>query len=125
MRLLLNEQINPQVAAVLRARGCDVSTAGDLGTRGSTDEEQLTAATHYRRALVTYNIGDFAVLAGEWARRGLTHWGIVLVSDRTLSQRSVGDLTRALERLVTEFSGEDALVDQVLFLTRGEGPEAP
>lgn len=125
MRLLLNEQINPNAAVVLRARGCDVATADDLGTRGATDEEQLAAAARNRRTLVTYNIADFAVLAGEWTRRGLTHWGIVLVSERTVSQRSVGDLSRALERLVTEFPGEDALVDQVLFLTRGEGQKTP
>jgi predicted nuclease of predicted toxin-antitoxin system len=125
VRLLLNEQINPHAAVVLRARGCDVVTADDLGTRGATDEEQLSAAVRNRRTLVTYNIADFAVLAGEWARRGLTHWGIVLVSERTVSQRSVGDLARALERLVMEFPGEGALVDQVLFLTRGEEQEAP
>lgn len=125
MRLLLNEQINPHAAVVLRARGCDVATADDLGTRGATDEEQLSAAVRNRRTLVTYNIGDFAVLAVEWARKGLTHWGIVLVGERTVSQRSVGDLSRALERLAAEFPGESALVDQVLFLTRGEGQGTP
>lgn len=49
----------------------------------------------------------------------------MLVSERTISQRSVGDLARALARLVAESPGEDALLDQVLFLTRGEGWEAP
>lgn len=119
MRLLLNEQINPTVAAELRRKGYDVVAATDIGTRGATDPEQLLAATSARRALVTYNIGDFQRLLTEWEQRGLTHWGIIFVSEKTVSQRSVGRLVSALEHLLGDFPGEDALLNQAVYLTRG------
>lgn len=119
MRLLLNEQINPKVAAELRRKGYDVVTANELGTRGSSDPEQLAAAAVARRALVTYNIADFQALLTEWSQRGFTHWGIILVSEKTISQRSIGPLIQALEHLLHAFPAEDALLNQALYLTKG------
>lgn len=121
MRLLLNEQINPGVAAQLRARGHDVMAAHEAGTRGASDPEQLVAATAQRRALVTYNIGDFHALLVEWAHAGLTHWGIVFVSERSVPQRSVGSLVQALDRLLRDFPAEDAMVSQAVYLGKA-GP---
>lgn len=65
MRLLLNEQINPAVAAELRRKGYGVVSASELGTRGANDWEQLSAAVAAHRALVTYNIADFRRLLAE------------------------------------------------------------
>ncbi len=116
MRLLLNEQINPAVAAELQKKGYDVATPTDLGTRGATDYEQLATAASERRALVTYNIGDFHDLLMEWSRRGLTHWGIIFISEKTISQRSIGPLIRALQQLLDELPADDSLLDQAIFL---------
>ena len=120
MRLLLNEQINPVVARQLRKRGHDVVTPEDLGTRGARDPEQLRAAATARRALVTYNIPDYQRLLFEWHQRGLSHWGIIFVSEKTVPQRNPGRLVRALNRLLAEHPARDALRDQALFLTARE-----
>ena len=118
MRLLLNEQINPQVATELRNRGYDIVAATEAGTRGASDSEQLAAAASDRRAIVSYNIADFQELFAEWAQRGLTHYGIVFVSEKTIPQRAVGPLVRALERVLKEYGSEDALLNQALYLAR-------
>jgi predicted nuclease of predicted toxin-antitoxin system len=120
MRLLLDEQINPAVARQLRKRGHDVVTPQDLGTRGARDPEQLRAAAAARRALVTYNIPDYRRLLFEWHQRGLSHWGIIFVSEKTIPQRNPGQLVRALHRLLGEHPARDALRDQALFLTARE-----
>lgn len=119
MRLLLNEQINPVVAAELRRKGHDVVSASELGTRGANDWEQLSAAVSAHRALVTYNIADFQRLLAEWAQKGLAHWGIIFVSEKTISQRSLGPLVLALGRLLDEFPKDDALLNQGIYLTKG------
>jgi predicted nuclease of predicted toxin-antitoxin system len=118
VRLLLNEQINPRVAAELRRKGHDVLSAGELGTRGASDSEQLAAAVAAQRALVTYNIGDFQALLIERAHKGFSHWGIIFVSERTISQRTIGPLVRALQRLLTDFPAKDALKNQAVHLTK-------
>ncbi len=118
MRLLLDEQINPTVAAELRRKGYDVITANEIGTRGATDPEQLAAAASAHRALVTYNVSDFQELLMEWAQKGLTHWGLIFVSEKTISQRSVGPLVLALQRLLDDFTAEDGLLNQAVYLAK-------
>jgi len=118
VRLLLNEQINPRVAAELRSKGHDVVSASELGTRGASDPEQLAAAVAAQRALVTYNIGDFQALLIERAHKSLPHWGIIFVNEKTISQRSIGPLVRALQRFLTDFPAKDALQNQALHLTK-------
>lgn len=119
MRLLLNEQISPAVAAELRRKGYDVVSASDLGTRGANDWQQLSAAASARRALVTYNIADFQRLLVEWARKGHAHSGIIFVSEKTIPQRSLGPLVLALGRLLDEFPTDEALANQGIYLTKG------
>lgn len=119
MRLLLNEQINPMVGTELRRKGYDVVTANEIGTRGASDPEQLAAAASEQRALVTYNIADFQDLLTEWSQRGLTHWGIIFVSEKTISQRSIGPLVQALQHLLHDFPAEDALLNQAGYLAKG------
>lgn len=119
MRLLLDEQINPAVAVQLREKGFDVVAVDELGTRGASDPEQLAAAASQKRALVTYNIVDFYELLTQWSQRGVTHWGIIFVSEKTIPQRAVGALVRALESLLQECKAEDALLNQALYLRKG------
>jgi len=110
--------MNPRVAAELQKKGYDVATAEGLGTRGARDAEQLATAASEHRALVTYNIADFHELVMEWSRRGLTHWGIIFVSEKTISQRSIGPLIRALQQLLDELPAEDSLLNQAIYLIK-------
>lgn len=116
MRLFLDEQISPVVSSRLRERGFDVVSPHDLGTRGRSDAEQFTWAAAERRAIVTYNVVDFLALADQFLTRGQDHSGLILVSERTIPQRDVGGLLRALEAALAAYPREGALRNQVVFL---------
>jgi predicted nuclease of predicted toxin-antitoxin system len=117
-RFLLDEHINPAVAIQLRRKGYDAASIHETEHLGLHDPEVLELAAAQRRSLVTYNIVDFEALAGQWFARGLGHSGIVLVHERTIPQRTVGKLVRALAALAVRFPGPRALDDQVIYLTR-------
>ena len=82
------------------------------------DAKVLELAAAQRRAAVTYNIVDFEALAAQWFARSQRHGGIVLVHEKTIPQRTVGSLVRALARLADRFPGARSLDDQVIYLTR-------
>jgi hypothetical protein len=116
----LDEHINPEVGCQLRRQGCDVVTVEEAGLRGIADDGLLTIAADEKRVLVTYNIGDFQLLLREWHRTGRHHSGILFVSEKTASQRSVGPLVRALKTFISSTSSEPGwLDDHGIFLTRG------
>lgn len=121
MRLLLDEHINPEVARQLRKKGYDVLSAEEARMRQASDEELLRFAARENRALVTYNIRDFQMLLWQWHRAGRHHSGIIFVSEKTVSQRTIGPLMRALRNLLdTAPRSPDWLSDQGLFLARGQ-----
>ncbi|MDE0170277.1 MAG: DUF5615 family PIN-like protein [bacterium] len=83
MKLLLDEMHAPAVAARMRHGGHDavaVKESADL--IGLGDEELLRAATADRRAVVTENIKDFAVLHRRISASGLSHSGVVFTHPR-------------------------------------------
>lgn len=116
MRLFLDEQISPVVSERLRERGFDVVSPHDLGTCGLPDADQFAWSAAHGRAIVTYNISDFRPLADQYLARGQDHSGLILVSERTIPQRDLGTLLRALEAVLTAHPEGDALRNQVVFL---------
>lgn len=64
LRLLLDQMIDVDVGAKLRAAGHDVCTVGELGMARADDGEILEVAIRQRRILVTLDddFGDWAVL---------------------------------------------------------------
>ena len=120
MRLLLDEHINPEVARLLRKKGFDVLSVEEARMREASDEQVLSFAVSEKRVIVTYNIRDFQMLLLDWHRAGRHHSGIVFVSEKTASQKTIGPLVRALKKLLdTAPRSRDWLNDQGLFLTRG------
>jgi len=116
VRLFLNEQISPVVSERLRERGFEVVCPQDLATRGLSDLEQFAWSAADGRAIVTYNIADFRLLADQSLARGQDHSGLILVSERTIPQRDLGALLRALEAALRAYPETDALRNQVVFL---------
>ena len=116
MRLFLNEQISPAVSERLREQGFDVVCPQDLATRGQSDLDQFAWSSADGRAIVTYNIADFRLLADQSLARGQEHSGLILVSERTIPQRDLGALLRALEAVLRTYPDADALRNQVVFL---------
>jgi len=117
-RFLLDEHINPGVAIQLRRKGYDAISVHDGEHLGLLDPEVLELAAAQRRAIVTYNIIDFEALASQWFARNRSHGGIVLVHEKTIPQRTVGRLVRALASVADRYPGPRALDDQVIYLTR-------
>lgn len=104
MRALLDEQLSPQIAVLLRQAGHDVVAVADLDALGGrSDRIVLEVASRERRAVVTNNIKDFRPLAAEWLAQGRTHGGLILLrSSRTRSRNVVSALTVAVEQVLRE-----------------------
>ena len=97
----------------LRARGVDVLTALEAGMVEQGDDEHLALATAAGRALVSFNVGDFARLHAGWLARGEGHAGIVLAPQQ---RYPVGELVRRLAALAAGRSAEE-LQNRVEFLS--------
>ena len=120
MKLLLDEQFAPDIAIRLRDLEHDVVAVGGRPELISAEDETLLAlSTGERRALLTNNVRDFAPIATRWAGDGRSHHGLVFVSDHTLqrSRNTIGAYVSALDRFMAEHSAQDALSDQIRWLT--------
>ena len=104
MKALLDEQLSPQIAVVLRQRGYDVVAAADRADLvGCSDRVILEIASSEQRAVVTNNIKDFRPLAAERLARGQAHGGLILLpSSRTRTRAAVTALADATERVLRE-----------------------
>jgi predicted nuclease of predicted toxin-antitoxin system len=89
VRFHLDENVDPAVAAGLRHRGVDVTTAADAGLRGASDMAHLSFAERESRVLVTHDHGFL-----QLHRKGARHAGIVYCHQQ---RRSVGSIIRSLE----------------------------
>lgn len=105
LRLYLDGHIKIQLAADLRLRGYDVLTTQDAAKETASDEEQLLFATSQNRALVTFNVRDFAILHQQWTAAGRHHAGIVV--SQQLSSRQYGILLSRMLRLLNQLSAHE------------------
>jgi len=105
VRLLLNEMWSAEIARQLRRRGHDVVAATEAGPRyrGQPDEIVFDHAREDRRAIVTDNVADYAVLVADAASRGTSHPGVVFALRPSFDRSRpgvVGAMTRALGALL-------------------------
>ena len=102
MKALLDEQLSPQIAVLLREAGYDVVAVIErVDLVGSIDSTILEVATSEGRAVVTNNIKGFRPLAAERLAQGRTHGGLILVpSTRSRSRASVTVLAGAIEKVM-------------------------
>jgi hypothetical protein len=84
------------VARALRQASVDVVLAMEVGLLGVGDEAQLAHAAAGGRALLTFNVEDFARLHAGWATQGRPHAGLILA---TQQRWRVGELVRRLLHL--------------------------
>lgn len=119
MRLLLDEQHDPEVARRLNDLGHDVSAlaARELG-RSLSDTAVLDLAAAEARAVVTEDVRDFAVEHRRRLAAGVAHFGIVITSRKRYPRDhgSIGRLIGALDDLLRAHPVEDALRDQLIWL---------
>jgi predicted nuclease of predicted toxin-antitoxin system len=102
VKALLDEQLSPQVAALLREAGYDVAAVAERHDLiASSDAIVLEVATNEGRAVVTNNIKDFRPLAATRLAHGQTHAGLILVpSTRTRTRSTTTALAAAIEKVL-------------------------
>ncbi len=102
MKALLDEQLSPQIAVLLRKAGHDVvAVAERTDLVGSSDRILLEIASSEGRAVVTNNVKDFRPLAAERLAQGRTHSGLILLpSTRTRTRSSAAELTGAIAKVL-------------------------
>jgi predicted nuclease of predicted toxin-antitoxin system len=119
LKLLLDEQFPPDIAKRLRERDHDVVAVCERPDLISAEDETLlTLSTAEKRALLTNNVRDFVPIVTRWVGEGRSHYGLLLVSDRTLkrSRKTIGAYVRAIDRALHEHPVQDALRDQIRWL---------
>ena len=107
MRAILDEQLSPQIAVLLRQAGYDVAAVADredLAER--SDRIIFESATAEGRAVVTNNVKDFRPLAAEWLAQGRVHAGLILLpSTRTRTRNAIAAVAGAIENVLRDHPG--------------------
>lgn len=99
MKVYLDEDLSPGIAALLRRRGLDATSAHEVGNGQLGDRAQLEYASREDRAIVTRNVVDFLQLARDAVASNTHHAGIILVPSRFRGdeyQAIAGAITREL-----------------------------
>jgi predicted nuclease of predicted toxin-antitoxin system len=105
VRLDFDRHIMARLADDLRSRGFNALTTEEADLDTATDEQQLAFATEEGRAILTYNIRDFAPLHRQWLADGRSHTGIIV--SRQLGSRQYGLLLQRMLRLLNHFTAEE------------------
>ena len=113
VRLLLDHHVDPRIAGDLRGHGFDVTFPRELGTERASDEDHLVWATEQRRAVFTYDIGDFRRIAERWADEGRDHAGINF--SMAPPRITYGELLSRLLALLDSITA-DEMVNQVRWI---------
>jgi hypothetical protein len=80
VKALLDEQLSPQIAMLLRQAGLDVEAVADRPDLvGRSDMVIFEVACREDRAVITNNIKDFRPLAAQWLAQGRVHGGLILL----------------------------------------------
>ena len=122
LRLLLDEQISPDVAAGLRRKHKDVKAVALAeweGGRflGQPDEAVLTGAATQGLTLVTYDRKTIPPLLKIWSEAERDFGGVVFVDEKTIRPSDLGGLIHALQRLHSDTVSWD-WSNRVYFLRR-------
>ena len=107
IRLLLDENMDVEVATQLARRGIDAATVRDSGRLGGDDLALLQYATEEGRVLCTFDT-DFVQLA----KIDIEHAGIVFVGRK---KRGIGVLVRELAQLIENRSA-DKMRNRLVYL---------
>jgi hypothetical protein len=104
VKALLDEQLSPQIAALLRQMGYDVEAAADRpDLLGCSDRSILEIASAEGRAVITNNIKDFRPLAAEWLTQGRVHGGLILLpSTRTRTRAAIAVLADRISTVLLD-----------------------
>jgi hypothetical protein len=98
LKLYLDEDAQrTSLAQSLLQHGVDVLTTSEAGQISEPDESQLAFAASVRRAIYTYNVGDYLVLHTEYLTQEKNHSGIIIGEQ---GRFGIGEQMRRLLRIV-------------------------
>ncbi len=100
--LYLDEHIWSKLPQALAQRGYDAVHACALDHTAWEDGDHLAYAAAQGRAVLTFNVADFELLATEWFFAGREHAGIILSN-----QIPTGELLRRVGRLLERVSAAE------------------
>jgi len=108
--LFIDEDVHEGLAAALRRQGIDAVNAHECRRKEVGDAERLAFAVSQQRALMTFNLTDFEVLADQYFWQDKQHFGIIVSPQRPLRE--------TLWRLValTKKFTRASLVNQLTYL---------
>ena len=101
IRFHLDENLSPAIAAGLRRRGIDCTTARESGLLGATDLAQLDFARRAGRVFVTHDVDFLSLAAAGHAHAGIVHC--------RAGPRSVGRILAQLELIHLCLSEQDMM----------------
>jgi hypothetical protein len=103
VKALLDEQLSPLIARVLRERGLDVEAVAERSDLPeASDRDVFDVASSEQRAVVTNNIKDFRPIAAERLTDGRGHAGLILLpASRSRSRDATGVLADAIEAVMS------------------------
>lgn len=107
---MTDEDIYGAIAPALRLDNIDAVSTPECDRLGESDTSQLLYATQQGRALVTFNVRDFAQLHAAWLADGKHHAGIIVSQ-----QRPIGELLRRLKRFC-QTNDQHAMRDGIEYL---------
>lgn len=110
IKLLIDEDTHLALAGALRKRGHDAVHVRESERLGVSDDEQIKYAVAQERCFVTFNVGEFVVLHGEYVKNGWEHFGVVVSP-----QKPLGRLLRDLLAFLQSHTADEAR-GQLFFL---------
>ena len=114
IRLYLDEDVSSSLADALRKRGYDAISTIEAGNIGLSDEQQLAFASAEGRAILTFNISDFADLFTKWQALEKEHFGIIV--SQQFSKQEIGELLRRVLHFLDRFTA-DEVYDGFMYLS--------
>jgi len=95
LRLLLDEQMSPEVAAQIQRKRSEISvfsvqTWRDGALRGQPDDHLLREATQEQLTLVTYDLSTILPVLTEWGQNGEHHAGVIFIDHLSIAQNNFG-----------------------------------
>lgn len=118
MKLVLDHHYSPVIARELRSRGHDAVAVIEQGWEAEDDASLLDLCNQRGAALLTNNVGDFTMLACEWAAEGRGHSGLIFTADSSLPRHrgTIWRFIEALDSLLGFNKPATAFVDHVHWL---------
>jgi hypothetical protein len=122
LKLLLDEQISPEVAGWFRGRHekpvvLSLAEWEEGRFMGQTDELLLKEAAAQKLTPVTYDRKTIPPLLKSWAEAERDHGGVVFVDNKTIPSSDFGGLIQALHKLFQEAAKWD-WTNRICFLRR-------